>query len=238
MARDIFVLTKKIILLSGPSCVGKTPLIASFKRTHPYTHFGRPVLWTSRLPRPFEKEGVDYFFHNESEIRALPEDRFIVAKTRHVWQAIDLDEFEHLCADFDLIIYDIHPLLVQRLLAHERATRLQAGIRRVFLQPATIEELEKLARLLGDVSLSEAAVSIMSPKLTLRAQQQGIELDDAAVQDISIRAAAAWKEIEMGQSYEHIIINHDGEDCANWKENPPRGEAGRTLREFVRIVNL
>lgn len=231
-------MSKKIILLSGPSCVGKTPLIKSFQRTHPYNKFGKPVLLTSRPPRPIEHDGEDYHFRDETELRSLPGERYIVAKIRHVWQAIDLDELEQLLKVFDLVIYDIHPLLGERLISHPRVKRLPEKISRIFLQPATIEELENLCTLLGNVSMTEAAVSIMSPKLILRAQQQGLELDDAVLQDINIRASAAWEEMEMGQSYDYIIINHDGEDCANWRETPPRGDAGRTLREFVRIINV
>ena len=228
---------KKIILLSGPSCVGKTPLIKSFQRTHPYTRFGKPVLWTSRSPRPNEKDGVDYLFRSEREIVELPEVDFVVAKIRNIWQAIDLSIAEQLCADFDIVIYDIHTVLVQKFLKHLRVHSLDATKQRVFLQPATIEEIGNLRTLLGNASWSEAVASIMSPKLMSRAQQQGFELNEDALQDIKIRAAAAWEEIEMGQFFEHIIVNHDGEDCANWQQTPPRAEAGKTLREFVRILN-
>ncbi len=230
-------MAKKIILLSGPSCVGKTPLIESFTKTHPYTKLGRPVLYTSRPPRSIEKDGVDYHFRSEQEIRALPRERFIVGKTRHIWQAVDLDELEALLGEYDLVIYDLHPVLVQKLMKHPRVQELDAAITRIFLQPASLQEIENIHSLLGDVSMSEAVASIMTPKLVSRAQQQGVELTDEVMRDIEIRAAAAWEEIEMGQSWDHIIINHDGEECANWKETPPRGEAGKTLREFVRIVN-
>ena len=114
---------------------------------------------------------------------------------------------------------------------------MDATKQRLFLQPATIEEIGNIKTLLGNASWSDDAASIMSPKLISRAQQQGISLNEDALQDIKIRAEAAWEEIEMGQFFEHIIVNHDGEDCANWQQTPPRAEAGKTLREFVRILN-
>jgi len=82
----------KMILLSGPSCAGKTPLLQALKRTYPGITFGRPILYTSRHPRPHERDGVDYFFRPEAEIRDLDKSRFIVDKTRRLWQAIDLDQ--------------------------------------------------------------------------------------------------------------------------------------------------
>lgn len=225
---------KKIVLLSGPSCVGKTPLLKALARRHPEIAWGRPVLYTSRAPRPSERDGVDYHFRSETEIIALPPERFVVAKTRRIWQAVDLDELTALVERFSLIIYDVHPALVEKLVAHPRITDFPINIVRVFLQPATLEEIADLQRVM-EVSKQEATAAMMTPKLIARALQQGTELTPTVLLDIRVRAARAWEEILIGASYDDVLINRDGEDSPHWSD-PMTGDAARTLAAFVRII--
>ncbi len=57
-----------IVVLSGPSGVGKDTLIQHITEVSEYRKF---VAYTTRLPRPSEKHGVDYFFLNEQEFAEL-----------------------------------------------------------------------------------------------------------------------------------------------------------------------
>ena len=54
----------RLVILSGPSCVGKTPLYRSLGRFHPELCGQLPklVLFNSRDSRPGEADGVDYYF--------------------------------------------------------------------------------------------------------------------------------------------------------------------------------
>ncbi|MDZ7347058.1 MAG: hypothetical protein ONA69_09740, partial [candidate division KSB1 bacterium] len=184
------MMRKKVILLSGPSCVGKTPLLRALSRTNPEIKWGRPILYTSRQPRPGESEGVDYHFLSDAEIRSLPYERFVVAKTRHIWQAVDLDELGELLHQYDCLIYDVHPVLAAALREHPRLKgRDELQIVRVFLQPATLEEIEELRSAMPESSLQEATAALMTPKLIARALQQGTPLTPEVLQDIRIRAA-------------------------------------------------
>ena len=76
----------------------------------------------------------------------------------------------------------------------------------------------------------------MTPKLISRALQQGAVLTPAALEDIRIRASRAHREIEEGEHYDHVLINHDGEDSLHWRYTPPIGEAGATLARFHAII--
>ena len=87
---------KKFIILSGPSCVGKTPLLKTMAAVFPEIQYGRLILYNSRQPRPVETEGVDYYFRSETEIRHLDDKRYLVSKVRKLWQAIDLLEVEQV----------------------------------------------------------------------------------------------------------------------------------------------
>ncbi|MDZ7372063.1 MAG: hypothetical protein ONB12_12960 [candidate division KSB1 bacterium] len=228
---------KKVILLSGPSCVGKTPLLRALSRTHPEIKWGKPVLCTSRQPRPGEREGVDYHFLSDAEIQLLPRERFVVAKTRHIWQAVDLDELEELLRRYDWVIYDVHPVLAAALREHPRLKdRRGVQIVRVFIQPASLAEIEELRSAIPESSLQEATAALMTPKLIARALQQGTSLTPETLHDIRIRAARAWEEILIGASYDYVLINHDGEDSPHWQETPPSGDAGRTLEQFLQLI--
>ncbi len=230
-------MSKTIVLLSGPSCAGKTPLIKSLQRSYPELSFGRPVLYTSRDPRPQETEAEDYFFRSEEEIKQLSADRFVVAQTRHLWQAIDLDQVETLLQEHDLLIFDVHPTLVSEFTKQQRIQqRENLRLVRVFMQPATLEEIKALKRSKGYSSEQEAAQALMEPKLMSRAQQQGKRLTPYVLHDIRIRASHAWEEILTGRDYDEIILNHDTEDSPHWQSTPPQGEAGAALERFVHII--
>ncbi len=57
-----------IVVLSGPSGVGKDTLIQRIVEVSEYRKF---VAYTTRPPRPNEKHGMDYFFLNEKEFAEL-----------------------------------------------------------------------------------------------------------------------------------------------------------------------
>ena len=63
----------RLVILSGPSCVGKSPLARDLARFHPELHrrLQKLVLYNSRDPRPGEKDGVDYHFRTRAQIEAL-----------------------------------------------------------------------------------------------------------------------------------------------------------------------
>lgn len=73
----------KLIVISGPSGAGKTTLykhiLNDFKDT-----LGFSVSATTRMPRPGEKDGVDYFFIDRKEFdKRLKEGYFVETATVH-----------------------------------------------------------------------------------------------------------------------------------------------------------
>jgi guanylate kinase len=58
-----------LLVLSGPSGVGKDALLAALRPRLPAAHFA--VTATTRPPREGEQEGVDYYFKSDPEFRAL-----------------------------------------------------------------------------------------------------------------------------------------------------------------------
>ena len=229
----------KIVILSGTSCVGKTPLLNAMQRVYPNFRFSRPLLYTSRSPRPGEKDGVDYHFRTEPEIQGLNTDRFAIAKTRQLWQAVDVRELMRMSGDSGIVIFDIYPTLARKLISHQEIAHTDKEIKwlKIFIQPATLQDIDNVRRAMGDVSRAEALTAIQVTKLVKRARNQGVKLTGAVMQDISIRAQKAWEEVLCGQEYDHVLTNHDGEESPHWNETPPLGEAGETLQHFYKIVS-
>lgn len=229
---------KKLVIVSGPSCVGKTPMLMALNRIYPEIEYGMPIIYNSRLPRPIETDGVDYHFRSEEEIRNFPTNRFIVGKARVIWQAIDIDEVEKLFQKFRLIIFEIYPTLGALFRQHSRIKELTSKFetRTVFISPVVEDEVVEVQAASEFANPQETVAAIMAPKLVSRSIQQGKAITPAEMNDIRIRASCAFDEIQIGMEYTDFIINHDGEDSNNWKYTPPIGEAGRTLKDFVRIL--
>jgi guanylate kinase len=237
-APKVVNMNKRLIILSGPSCVGKSPLIKAVRRVYPEISFQTPIPYTSRAPRSIETEGIDYYFRSEEEVRSFPPDRYIVGQTRTIWQAVDLQEIQKLFANHDLIIFEIYPTLGKLFLNHPLVKKTSAGfdIITVFISPATEDEIIALQKNMGFTTPEEATAAIMLPKHIGRMQQQGKLLTPEVLEDLKIRASRAYDEIRMGEHYTHWIINHDGEDSNNWRYTPPIGEAGSTLKRFMEIL--
>ncbi|MDX6206967.1 MAG: guanylate kinase [Frankiales bacterium] len=62
----------RLTVLSGPSGVGKSSVIAEIRRQHPGAWLSVSV--TTRPPRPGETDGVEYHFVDQAEFAALVED--------------------------------------------------------------------------------------------------------------------------------------------------------------------
>ena len=62
-----------LIILSGPSCVGKSPLVKALAKFYPALlgTMKSFVLYNSRAPRTGEVDGVDYHFRTRAHIESL-----------------------------------------------------------------------------------------------------------------------------------------------------------------------
>ena len=65
-----------LIVISGPSAVGKSTLRSKLLQNHPELTYS--ISYTTRKPRPNEKDGVDYFFVSVEEFKKrILEDDFL-----------------------------------------------------------------------------------------------------------------------------------------------------------------
>ena len=127
--------SKRLVILSGPSCVGKSPLDKALGRFYPVLRHSlrKLVLYNSRAPRPGEVDGVDYHFRMRSQVEALRGDgRHAVLDVRGDLQALDVEELHGLLQDSNAFFEGNH-FVGRALQTHPRL----AGVERlsIFLSP-------------------------------------------------------------------------------------------------------
>jgi len=227
-----------VVVLSGPSCAGKTPLLLAIEKLYPDLHFARPVPYTCRPPRPGEPIGRDFHFTTEDEIRSMPPDRFLVGKVRATWQAVDMLEVAGLLENNRRVVFELYYELAARLMAHPAVVgRLgDFSVRTVFIAPVSDDELAAMLAHNPRLTERDLLSEISRIRQTTRAMRQGKKFTDAERADIQARAATVWDEMQAGKQFTDYIVNHDGEDSTNWDFTPPPGDAGRLVRTFASIL--
>jgi guanylate kinase len=224
---------KRLIILSGPSCVGKTPLIKAFNKLYSEqaASLKKIVLYNSRLPRPNEKDGVDYYFRTREEIKDLRKRKnFIVLEVRGDLQALDTTELMQQLNKSD-VFHEGNSYIAKILLLHPLLKSINKLS--VFLSPFSKDEVQKLKLDLGEKGFENYVFNTMKSKLLRRAKKYKQELTKNILENIDKRASDAFPELKDDWMYDFVISNHDGEDSENWKEPiPSDSDAYLAVKEF------
>jgi guanylate kinase len=227
----------RLVILAGPSCVGKSPLWKALSRFHPGLAKNlRPlVLYNSRDPRPGELDGIHYHFRSSEQILELDDDdNFVVMNVRGDTQALDIRQLEHDLSRGD-VIFEGNPFVGEVLQTHpklETINRLS-----VFMSPLSRKEILYL-RSRPSVDLPGLVTDVMRRKLLRRTRRQKGELSLRDLENIETRASSAYCELQKAHRFQYVIPNHDGEDSENWEAFYfPLGEAGLALAAFAALLS-
>ncbi len=130
----------RLVILSGPSGVGKDTLIDAWKALDP--RVVRVIAYTTRDPRPGERNGIDYHFVSEEDfLRRIEADEFLEHKQVHGKRyATPLRDMEELLAADKIAVLKID---VQGALS---VMALRPDAITVFIEPPSVEELERRIR--------------------------------------------------------------------------------------------
>jgi len=227
----------RLVVLSGPSCVGKSPLDRALARFHPDLHrrLQKVVLFNSRDPRPGERDGVDYHFRPRTQIEALrAQERFAVLDVRGDLQALDLAELAASLGRGDGF-FEGNPFVGRLLQNHPALAQIQRLS--VFLAPLSKDEILFLKDPARNLSLPDLVTDVMRRKLLRRTRRQKGELSLPELENIERRAGSAFRELQEAVHFDWVIPNHDGEDSDNWEAfYCPLGDARRALLAFVDLL--
>jgi guanylate kinase len=227
----------RLIILTGPSCVGKSPLDKALWRFYPDIRrsMQKLVLYNDRPPRPGEMEGKDYYFRKRSYIDSLRLDpNYIVMGVRGDLQALNLDELSRMLRKAH-VFFEGNPYVAEALQTHPKLNSYPKLS--VFLSPLSEEEIEYFNNPDLNVSLPNLVTEIMRRKLLRRKHKQKLEVSQFDLEDIEVRASSAFKEMKMAWQFHYVVPNHDGEDSDNWEGfYYPVGDARKTLLNFVALL--
>jgi len=226
----------RLIILSGPSCVGKGPLHTAFRKFYPEdaAKLTKLVLYNSRSSRPGEADGKDYYFKSREEIEGLREKKnFIVLDVRGDLQAVDLNKAGQMLSMGDLF-FEGNPFVGRKL---QEAFASKVTVLSIFLAPLSHEEVVFLQSQERSLLLADFLTDVMRRKLLRRTQRQKNILSLKDLENIERRATSAYAELKEAWNFEYVIPNHDGEDSDNWDAfYYPVGDARKALLAFAGLV--
>jgi guanylate kinase len=227
----------RLVILSGPSCVGKSPLLAALKRLYPpvASRLTKLVLYDSRAPRPGEVDGVDFHFRTRADLEALRgREHFLVFEVRGDLQALDTRELEANLAVSD-VYFDGNPVIASGLL--DFVAKHGTPCLSVFLTPLSKEEVLEFRTPGRSISLPDLLTDMMRRKLLRRTRRHKGLLSRPDLENIEVRAASAYGELRQAWRFNYVIPNHDGEDSDNWDAfYYPVGEARQALLAFAGLL--
>jgi guanylate kinase len=226
----------RLVILSGPSCVGKSPLAKALAKFYPELRktLQPLVLYNSRDARPGEVDGVDYHFRSREQIEDLKaKDHFAVLDVRGDLQALDLQELSASLAKGD-VFFEGNPFVGRAL--QTSPALVEVNRLSVFMSPLSRDEIVFL-KSKPTVSLPDLVADVMTRKLLRRTRRQKGELSLRDLENIEKRAASAYRELQEAHYFQHVIPNHDGEDSENWDAfYYPLGNARVALLAFVSLL--
>lgn len=224
----------RLIVLAGPSCVGKGPLVKALKRFHPELAgtLQSLVLYNDRSPRPGEKDGEDYHFRRRDEIEKLKNrNGFTVLDVRGDLQAIDTKELRDMLAKGD-VFFEGNPFVGIELLGVQPDDTIS-----LFLAPLSRDEIRELKSVEHGVDLPAFVCDVMRRKLLRRTLRQKGILSGKDLETIERRAGSAYRELQFANRFGGVIVTHDGEDSENWDAfYYPVADARKALRTFVAVL--
>lgn len=227
-----------MVILTGPSCIGKSPLEKALTKVFPESRhtLHKLLLYNDRQPRPGEKDGIDYYFSTTEQLESYKNDPdFIFMNVRGDLQALDIRELIDILSKSHTL-FEGNPYVAKAMIDHPKLNAFPKLS--VFLSPLSREEILELKDPSKNIILPRLLADIMRRKQLRRKTKQKIEVSLNDLEDIERRVKSAYEELAMAWQFDYVIPNHDGEDSDNWEMFYwPIGDARKTLLAFNDLLD-
>lgn len=188
----------RLILVTGPSGVGKGTLIKVLRERHP--DLGFSVSATTRSPRPGEQHGVHYYFYSREQFQEL----------RDRGEFLEWAEFAGNCYGTPIspVIERLNQgndiLLEIELQGARQVMDRWPEALKIFISPPSMEELEKRLRDRSQDSENSIAQRLKTAETELLATD---EFDVTIVNDRLEDTLTALEEVVFGPAEERITTD-------------------------------
>ena len=220
----------ELVVISGPSCVGKTPLIQALKNRNPeLMNLYQPlILYNNRSKRPGEVDGGSYHFCTTKrilEISSLQDHELV--KVRNDLHLIDYSWIKAALAEKKRIFFEGNVYVAQRLLEYAKQSNMP--ILSIFITPISKDEIIEIVKI-DPQCVEKIVFDIMYAKQLGRLEKLKIRKNQQVMSDVLTRASNAYNELRYAHLFSRIIPNYAGEDSDLWNAFPlPLGPARNTL---------
>lgn len=175
----------KLIVITGPSGVGKGTIVRSLLQRHPQLCLS--ISTTTRSPRPGEVEGIDYYFTTLDQFKAaIAESEFLEwAEYAGNYYGTPKTKVQKLLNQGKRVLLEIE------LLGARSISEKFPDAQRIFILPPSLSELE--TRLIKRGKDSKLAIE----KRLARAKEEILAKDEFEIQIVNHNLASAIKEVEQ-----------------------------------------
>lgn len=179
-----------LIVITGPSGVGKTTIINSLLRGDKNLKYS--VSLTTRKPRHNEKHGIDYYFINEDKFKEMIENNELVewSEVYGKYYGRSKKELDELSSNYDVLV----GIDVQGALKLKKA--YPNGVF-IFILPKSKEALEKQLRGRGTDDESSIKIRLDS---AMQEMEKSCNFDYKVVNDVVNKAVKEIQSIIIGKN--------------------------------------
>ncbi len=211
---------KRLVMISGPSGVGKGPIIEWAKEL--YT----PEVYQVKV----RKTKTERHKSSEDDLGFIGKGEFYQFDCRGVEQRIYLDELDSAIEEQDIVLleayYKTFDFLKNRYLSIDFVS--------TFISPLTLDEIRELAE--QGKRLEDYLPNLMLDSLIKRSERDGKAFTKTLIKELGQRAEDSVDEMGFARNYRQVIHNHCYESDSRWRFPFLIGEPLRVVRTLSEIA--